>query len=224
MMLLSKFFRMLVLVLLMLPVAARGEVVLSLFGWSEIDTSLHFNGAKWFYHLGGHLETSTDGHLQNPGFGFGATVWLGRDFFFGMFGFGLDVVPSAKVDVGGANMWMELMSLCLLVRLPPKGFAFLHGRLVPYAGFGYSGLYLDGEAAFFAGTKEDYSLEPLTEGALFGKIGLEWIITGPLAVFLEAHYVTCSATDKKVDDSGNETYVEAQLKCTQVCLGIDWHF
>jgi hypothetical protein len=235
MMLLSTFFRLLVLVLVMLPIAARGELVLSAFGWSGTGTSLHFDGTKTRYQEAS-LESSADGRFQNLGIGFGFTWWFGRDFFFGMFGLEADAVP-AKADVWGANMKGDLITVCFVFRLPPKGFPFLHGRLVPYAGFGYSGLHLDGEAAIFSGTKEDYSFEPLTEKALTGKIGLEWMIIGPLAVFLEARFMNCSSSFDRVDDTHWYLYggwipvpvdfgehIDAQLKCGQVCLGIALHF
>jgi hypothetical protein len=227
----SAFPRMLLLVLMMLPVAAHGEWVLSFFGLSEMGANLHFNGEQDFYQKPS-IEGSADCNFRDMGWGLGVTYWFRRAAWLGL---GLD---ETTTKVGDATTKLDAGSLYVLLRLP-KGLAFLHGTIVPYAGIGASYQALDGDVALFSGEdKVSYSVKAW---GFFGKIGLEWDIVGPLAVFLEARYYapvsyTYDKTDETywhwewwlipipVTDGEDTTHLDAQLRHAQVSLGIAWHF
>jgi len=229
----------LVVVLLMLPEVAHGELVfMAQTGWIFFDSNTvsinRDSGVVQQY------ELSPKRDLQGTGFGGSLIYWFVR---LPALGAGLTVFSSSKVSWDDTPM--DFMAICpyLLLRFPFfRSSRFPHGRIVPYAGIGPAFLKLSGVLVPSSDPLSSFDLHLQTQPVgLAAKAGLEWIIVGKVVsfgVFLEGQYLRGTLGEKKSDyinqtstgwfpwfPSADEIRTEAQMNVSlwQLTLGMTLH-
>jgi hypothetical protein len=238
----SIHFVALIVTLVMLPIAAHAELACcalaggTIFGRTTISTSI--NGEKLL------VESSIGSDFQNTGFGCGLVYWLVRA---PVIGAGLDYY-SSRVGFSTASMDFVAVCLSMLLRLEIGAkSAFLHGRIVPYLGFGIAALELSGQLGTFPGLRPEDSPPLCMQGSgIMAKGGVEWIIGRSkgflsglsLALFLEGRCLVSTLENQDEEHYstswgggwsflptvGSElTQAEAELSYWQLAIGISLH-
>ena len=206
-----------IVVLMMLPLAAHGELEINAAGWAFVGDNRVNVDVVWTYP--GSRE-SIEGHFQ-PGFGLGLVYWfVGAPFL----GVGMEYL-SSKVACGNTTTDFWDVHCCLLVRIQfGQNSAFPHGSIVPYLGIGYVGFQnLSGDVNVLsqAGYKNE-GLD-LWSAQLELKAGLECMILGWMGIFIEGRIMTEDMEGSEEISSYALREELADIPMAQLTIGIALH-
>lgn len=204
----------LIVVLMMLPLAAHGELEINATAWAFVgDNRFKIDVAA------NSSRDSIQGHSL-PGFGLGLVYWFPRAPLFGV---GIEYL-SSQVDCGYSYTNFLDVHCCVLVRIQAgQNSAFPHGRIVPYLGIGYVGFQqLSGD--FYVLRQDGYHKQgvEVMSSQLVLKAGLEWMMLGWAAIFIEGRIMTddLEGSEEGVYSTRKEA---AGIPTAQLIIGIALH-
>jgi hypothetical protein len=201
-------------VLMMLSLEAYGELEINTAAWTFAgDNRVNIDVVATNGH-GGSRDT-IEGHFL-PGFGLGLVYWFPRASFLGI---GIEYL-SSKVDCGYSYTDFWDVHCCALFRIQAgQNSAFPHGRIVPYLGIGYVGFQnLSGDT--YVLRQDGYHDQGVDawSSQLELKAGLEWMILGWAAIFVEGRIMTDNLEVAKPELKG-----VAGIPTAQLTFGIALH-
>ena len=207
-----------VIVLMMVPREAHGELEISASGWTfagdnrvTMDVPMT-NGY-------GSARASKEGRSL-PGFGFGLIYWFPGAPFFGV---GIEGLSSkVECDYSYTDFWD--IHCCALIRIQSgRNSDFPHGRVIPYLGIGYVGFQcLSGDIYLLSPDGyHDQSLE-VWSSQLVLKAGLEWMILGWAAFFVEGRIMSGELSGSEMEGS-SLSEESASIPGAEFAIGIAVH-